>query len=224
MKNKDTTIKEIINIKRDIDLKLKCKSYILLDELIIETEPEKIIKTISFLKDNQELMFNQLIDICGVDYLGQRSSDKRFEVVYHLLSMKFNHRIRIKVALAEEQTVPTICEIFKGANWYEREIWDMYGIVFSGHNDLRRILSDYSFDGHALRKDFPLSGYTEIRYDDNEKKIVQEKVNLPQSYREFDFTSPWKDTVAILPGDEKAINNNQNNDDGTKNKESVNSA
>ena len=157
-------LEQLNEAKKLIDLKLKPnKSYMLSEELIMEVGAEKLLKSLIFLRDNKQLQFKQLIDICGVDYLGKRSNEKRFEVVYHLLSMKFNQRIRLKVSLCDGQEIPSICDIFKGANWYEREVWDMYGIVFSGHDDLRRILSDYSFDGHALRKDFPLSGYTEIR-------------------------------------------------------------
>ena len=146
-------------------------------------------------------LFVNLTDICGVDY---PSRDKRFEVVYHFLSPKQNMRIRVKLKADDETPVPSIVEVFPGAEWFEREIYDMYGVLFSGHPDLRRILTDYGFDGYPLRKDFPLTGYVEVRYDDEKKRVVYEPVRLNQEFRDFDFMSPWEGAEYILPGDEKA--------------------
>jgi NADH-quinone oxidoreductase subunit C len=141
------------------------------------------------------------MDVCGVDY---PSREERFEVVYNLLSLTHNRRIRVKVAASEDTPVPTVVEVFSSANWWERETWDMYGIAFRDHPDLRRILTDYGFQGHPLRKDFPLTGYVEVRYDDEQKRVVYEPVKLPQDWRTFDFLSPWEGIQGELPGDEKA--------------------
>ncbi len=140
------------------------------------------------------------MDICGVDYPDR---EKRFEVVYHLLSMRQNHRIRISVPVAEDEIVPSCIELYPAADWFEREVFDMYGVMFSGHPDLRRILTDYGFRGHPLRKDFPTTGYIEVRYDEEQKRVVYEPVKLTQDYRQFDFMSPWEGAEYILPGDEK---------------------
>jgi len=142
-----------------------------------------------------------MIDICGVDW-PQR--ELRFDVVYHLLSPKQNLRIRIKVATDEDTPVPSACAVYPGADWFERETWDMYGVLFTGHPDLRRILTDYGFEGHPLRKDFPTTGFVEVRYDDAAKRVVYEPVELKQEFRNFDFMSPWEGTDYVLPGDEKA--------------------
>ncbi len=173
------------------------------DELTIGTDAAHIVRVLTLLRDDPQLNFRQLIDICGVDYPERR---KRFEVVYHLLSLKKNQRIRVKVRLQEGQHVPSSCSIFPCANWWEREAWDLFGIPFSNHPDLRRLLTDYGFEGHPLRKDFPLTGYVEVRYDDEKKKVVNEPVNLPQAFRDFDFLSPWEGYGSYetrLPGDEK---------------------
>jgi len=146
-------------------------------------------------------LFEVLIDICGVDY---PEREQRFDVVYHLLSPRLNQRIRLKCRTDETTAVPSVIEVFPGANWYEREAYDMYGILFSGHPDLRRILTDYGFQGYPLRKDFPLTGYVEVRYDDDQKRVVYEPVKLTQEFRSFDFESPWEGTHYVLPGDEKA--------------------
>jgi len=170
-------------------------------ELTITVKREAIAGVIRFLHDDNHLHFISLIDICGVDYPGRIN---RFEVVYHLLSPKRNVRIRVKLATDEASPVASITEIFPGANWHEREVYDFFGVLFSGHPDLRRILTDYGFDGHPLRKDFPTTGYVEVRYDEMRKRVVYEPVKLIQEFRSFDALSPWEGTEYVLPGDEKA--------------------
>lgn len=170
-------------------------------ELTLFAERDQIIALVEFLKRDALCMFEMMIDVCGVDY-PERS--QRFEVVYHFLSMRMNQRIRVKVSTDEETAVPSIVEQHPSANWFEREAFDMYGIRFAGHPDMRRILTDYGFEGYPLRKDFPLTGYTEVRYDDLEKRIVHEPVELTQEYRNFDFLSPWEGMTSVIPGDEKA--------------------
>ena len=169
-------------------------------ELNVDVAPTSIAGLVEFLKTDQTCKFSSLVDITAVDYTGRA---KRFDVVYHFLSMFQNHRIRLRVGVREEQMVSSICEIHPSANWFEREVFDMFGILFSGHPDLRRILTDYGFRGYPLRKDFPTTGYTEVRYDEVEKRVVYEPVSLVQEYRQFDFMSPWEGTEYILPGDEK---------------------
>ncbi|MEE9273658.1 MAG: NADH-quinone oxidoreductase subunit C [Robiginitomaculum sp.] len=164
-------------------------------ELVLHARREEIVKTITFLRDDPICKFSTLIDICGVDYPGREC---RFDVVYHLLSMHLNHRIRVKVTTDEDAPVHTITGVFSNANWYEREAFDMYGIVFDEHPDLRRLLTDYGFEGHPLRKDFPLSGFVEVRYDEECKAVVYEPVKLPQEFREFDFMSPWEGAKYVL--------------------------
>tara|TARA_Y100000590_G_scaffold418539_1_gene519412 strand:- start:246 stop:839 length:594 start_codon:yes stop_codon:yes gene_type:complete len=168
-------------------------------ELIVTCKTSNIVDLLEDLKQKDGLNFEMLLDITAVDY-PQRT--KRFELVYNLLSIKNNLRIRIKIFLNDNQIVPSISKLYKSASWYEREVWDMYGISFSGNNDLRRILTDYGFEGHPLRKDFPLTGFVELRYDETKKKVVYSKVKLTQDYRNFDFLSPWEG--GVLPGDEKA--------------------
>ena len=170
-------------------------------ELIVTCKTSNIVDLLEDLKQKDGLNFEMLLDITAVDY-PQRT--KRFELVYNLLSIKNNLRIRIKIFLNDNQIVPSISKLYKSASWYEREVWDMYGISFSGNNDLRRILTDYGFEGHPLRKDFPLTGFVELRYDETKKKVVYSKVKLTQDYRNFDFLSPWEG--GNLPGDEKAEN------------------
>jgi NADH dehydrogenase subunit C (EC 1.6.5.3) len=174
-------------------------------EVSLTVECAALPEILAYLRDHKEGAFKQLIDVCGVDYLGR---EKRFEVVYHLLSYKFNKRIRIKVHIDEEDYVPSVSKIFSAANWYEREVWDLFGIKFSDHPDLRRLLTDYDFAGHPLRKDFPLSGFVEPRYDEEAKRVVYGPVNLPQEFRNFDTLSPWEgmtpQSYTPLPGDEKA--------------------
>lgn len=170
-------------------------------ELTVSAKTEAIARVLTFLRDDVNCRFKQLVDICGVDY---PEREPRFEVVYNLLSLTNNNRVRVKVKTDEETPVPTVTGVFSSANWWERETWDLFGIYFSGHPDLRRILTDYGFDGHPLRKDFPLTGYVEIRYDDELKRVVYEPVKLTQEFRGFDFLSPWEGAQALLPGDEKA--------------------
>jgi NADH-quinone oxidoreductase subunit C len=170
-------------------------------ELTIEIHEDRIEDVLRFLRDDHACRFTSLIDICGVDY-PQRA--ERFEVVYHLLSMQLNHRIRVKLTIDAETPVASVAQIFPVADWFEREAFDMYGIVFSNHPDLRRLLTDYGFEGHPLRKDFPLTGYVEVRWDEEEKRVVYEPVELVQEFRDFDFMSPWEGAKYILPGDEKA--------------------
>jgi NADH-quinone oxidoreductase subunit C len=167
-------------------------------ELTLTVKRESILETIIALRDHGDLRFSTLVDICGADY-PERA--ERFEVVYHLLSMGLNRRIRVKVRCGEDDPVQSCVPAYPAADWYEREAFDMYGILFEGHPDLRRILTDYGFHGHPLRKDFPLTGYVEVRYDDEQKRVVYEPVKLAQEFRNFDFLSPWE---GMLPGDEKA--------------------
>lgn len=171
------------------------------DELCLHVAPEHLVETLTFLRDDARCLFKQLMDVCGADYPGRA---KRFEVVYNLLSLKNNQRIRVKVHTDEATPVPTVSGVFSSAGWFERETWDLYGVIFSDNADLRRILTDYGFDGHPLRKDFPLTGYVELRYDAEQKRVVYEPVKLPQAYRTFDFESPWEGPEYVLPGDEKA--------------------
>lgn len=172
-----------------------------LGELTIRVERHAIVEALSLLRDDPECRFSMLIDLCAVDY---PERNERFEIVYHLLSMHNNQRIRVKTATDEETPVPSITGVFPCADWYEREAFDLYGVVFDGHPDMRRILTDYGFHGHPLRKDFPLSGYVEVRYDEEQKRVIYEPVDLKQEYRDFDFESPWEGVRELLPGDEKA--------------------
>lgn len=176
-------------------------SSIALGELTIEVARSEIVSVLKVLRDDDQCQFEILIDICGVDW---PSRENRFDVVYHLLSPRLNHRVRLKVRTDETSPVPSATDVFPAANWYEREAYDMYGIVFSGHPDLRRLLTDYGFQGYPLRKDFPLTGYVEVRYDDAQKRVVYEPVKLTQEFRTFDFESPWESPEYIIPGDEKA--------------------
>ena len=171
------------------------------DNLIIYVDKNNLENFLTFLRDDQQLSFKTLIDVFGADMLGIRSP--RFEVIYNLLSYKLNNRITVKVAIDDSVEVPTISKIFSSAGWFEREAFDMYGIVFKNHPDLRRILTDYDFEGHPLRKDFPLTGYKEVRYDENHKKVVYEDVQLTQEFRNFDFEMPWE-------GVKKAVQKNNN--------------
>ena len=169
-------------------------------ELNIDVAPSNIVGLTEFLKTDQTCKFSSLVDITGVDYPAR---PKRFDVVYHLLSMYQNQRVRLRVSIREDEVVQSIIDVHPSANWFEREVFDMFGILFSGHPDLRRILTDYGFRGYPLRKDFPTTGYTEVRYDEVEKRVVYEPVSLVQEYRQFDFMSPWEGAEYILPGDEK---------------------
>ena len=169
-------------------------------ELTVTIEPSDLLAVVRTLRDDPKLAFVSLIDICGVDW---PSRAERFEVVYHLLSPTQNLRVRLKLSLAEGGAAPSLAEVFPAADWMEREVYDLYGVFFDGHPDLRRILTDYGFDGHPLRKDFPLTGYVEVHYDNQQRRVVYDKVHLPQEYRDFDFLSPWEGTEYLLPGDEK---------------------
>jgi NADH-quinone oxidoreductase subunit C len=171
------------------------------DELTLTVPADEIVRAIRFLRDDAECLFVSFIDLCGADYPGR---EKRFDVVYHLLSPRHNRRIRIKTQTDEVTTVPSIIDVFPSANWFEREAYDLYGILFSGHPDLRRLLTDYGFEGHPLRKDFPLTGFVETRYDQDQRRVIYEPVKLQQEFRNFDFLSPWEGTDYVLPGDEKA--------------------
>ena len=169
-------------------------------ELNIDVALSNIVPFVEYLKTDPNCRFSTLVDITAVDYPGRQ---RRFDVVYHLLSMYQNQRVRLRVAVREEDMVPSISGVHPSANWFEREVFDMFGILFSGHPDLRRILTDYGFRGYPLRKDFPTTGYTEVRYDEAQKRVVYEPVSLVQEYRQFDFMSPWEGADYILPGDEK---------------------
>lgn len=169
-------------------------------ELSIDVTLNALVEFCEFLKSDRNCQFSTLIDITAVDY---PTRDKRFDVVYHFLSMYRNHRVRVRVAVRDNEIVPSITNVTPSANWFEREVFDMYGLMFSGHPDLRRILTDYGFRGYPLRKDFPTTGYTEVRYDEKEKRVVYEPVSLVQEYRQFDFMSPWEGAEYILPGDDK---------------------
>ena len=170
-------------------------------ETTITVHADKIVEVLTALRDDELTQMEILIDVCGVDY---PEREKRFDVVYHLLSPRLNKRLRVKVQAGEDTQVPSLTGLFPNADWYEREAFDMFGILFSGHPDLRRILTDYGFQGHPLRKDFPLTGHVEVRYDDEKKRVVYEPVKLTQDFRSFDFESPWEGTTYTLPGDEKA--------------------
>ncbi|MBN66273.1 MAG: NADH-quinone oxidoreductase subunit C [Rickettsiales bacterium] len=173
------------------------------DELTIHAEREGVLRVLSFLHDDANCLFKVLVDLTAVDH--PERVGERFDVVYHLLSIKHNQRIRVKVKTGEETPVDSIHSIYPAANWFEREVWDLYGVYFANHPDLRRILTDYGFDGHPLRKDFPLTGYVEMRYDEEQKRVVYEPVKLKQAFRNFDYASPWEgDPEYVLPGDEKA--------------------
>jgi NADH-quinone oxidoreductase subunit C len=171
-----------------------------LNELVLTVRRDAIVRALTFLRDDSTADCKMLVDVCGVDY---PSREERFEVVYNLLSLRQNHRVRVKVITDEDTPVPSVAEVFSSANWFEREVWDLYGVFFADHPDLRRILTDYGFEGHPLRKDFPMTGHVEVRYDDEEKRVVYEPVRLPQEFRSFDFLSPWEGTPRELPGDEK---------------------
>lgn len=178
------------------------KSELRHGELMLMVRREAIVEVLTFCRDDPRCEFQLLVDLCGVDYPDRPA---RFEVVYNLLSLSHNRRIRLKVATDESTPVPSVTTVYSTANWFEREAWDLYGVFFAGHPDLRRILTDYGFEGHPMRKDFPLTGHVEMRYDDEQKRVVYEPVKLVQEFRSFDFLSPWEGmTKVVLPGDEKA--------------------
>jgi NADH-quinone oxidoreductase subunit C len=171
-------------------------------ELVLNVSRESIVKVLMFLRDDVNCQFKMLMELCGVDFPGR---EDRFDIVYCLLSLTLNQRIRVKTQTNIKSAVPSVSGVFSSANWWEREAWDLFGIYFSDHPDLRRILSDYGFEGHPLRKDFPLTGYVEVRYDDEQKRVVYEPVKLSQEFRNFDFLSPWEGVQQLLPGDEKVL-------------------
>ncbi|MTH76266.1 NADH-quinone oxidoreductase subunit C [Paracoccus aestuariivivens] len=193
-----TELAEHISMRRANDV---VSTEVAFGELTVNATPSGLVGLIEFLRNDANCRFSTLIDITAVDN-PQRPA--RFDIVYHLLSMYQNQRIRVKAQIREDEIVPSLTGVFPGANWYEREIFDMFGILFSGHPDLRRILTDYGFRGHPLRKDFPTTGYVEVRWNDDEKRVVYEPVSLVQEYRQFDFLSPWEGAKYVLPGDEKA--------------------
>ena len=181
-------------------------SEIRLGELMITVRRDDIVEVLKTLRDDSNCQFIQLVDLCGVDYPDE---SPRFEIVYNLLSLTHNMRIRVKLRTDEDEPVPSVVSVFSTANWFEREVWDLYGVFFADHPDLRRLLTDYGFEGHPLRKDFPLTGYVEVRYDDEQKRVVYEPVKLTQEFRNFDFESPWEGMErVVLPGDEKAEGDN----------------
>ena len=171
------------------------------DQLTIDVDATKIVEVVKFLRDDPSCRFISIIDVTAVDYPGR---EKRFDVIYHFLSPTLNERIRVRAEADETTEVPSIIDEFPGADWFERECYDLYGVIFTGHPDMRRLLTDYGFDGHPLRKDFPLTGFVEVRYDDQEKRVLYEPVRLNQEFRKFDFLSPWEGADYPLPGDEKA--------------------
>lgn len=197
-KKLDSLIKHLKESKIEGEIQSSSISH---GELTLDVSKDSLISVLDFLKKDSKSHFTQLVSICGADY---PQNHKRFEVIYNLLSFKHNQRIRVKVALGYDEILPTASELFINAVWYEREVWDMYGIMFANNPDLRRILTDYNFEGHPLRKDFPLTGNVEVRYDLEQKKVVYEPVTLTQEFRNFDFMSPWEGTNYVLPGDEKA--------------------
>ena len=170
-------------------------------ELTIIATARDIVKVVTFLRDDERCQFWSFIDITAIDWPAR---EHRFDVVYHFLSPKLNTRIRVKIEVGEDTAIPSIIGVFPGADWFERETYDLYGVLFTGHPDMRRLLTDYGFEGHPLRKDFPLTGFVEVRYDDEVKRVVYDKVRLDQEFRNFDFLSPWEGTDYVLPGDEKA--------------------
>jgi NADH-quinone oxidoreductase subunit C len=170
-------------------------------ELTLAAAARDIVKVATFLRDDERCQFWSFVDATAIDWPGR---EPRFDVVYHLLSPKQNLRIRVKIEVDDKTPVASIIDVFPGANWFERETYDLYGVLFSGHPDMRRLLTDYGFEGHPLRKDFPLTGFVEVRYDDEQKRVVYEKVRLAQEFRNFDFLSPWEGPGYLLPGDEKA--------------------
>jgi NADH-quinone oxidoreductase subunit C len=173
-------------------------------ELTVTVKAADIVKVARFLRDDPGCLFNCIIDVTAIDWPGR---EKRFDVVYHLLSPRINQRIRVKAEVAEGETIASLIDVYRGVDWFEREAYDLYGVPFTGHPDMRRILTDYGFEGYPLRKDFPLTGFVEVRYDDEQKRVVYDPVRLAQEIRSFDFLSPWEGTDYVLPGDEKAGQN-----------------
>ena len=184
-------------------------SQIIRGELVFNVARDSIVKVLTFLRDDVNCQFKMLMELCGVDY---PEREDRFDIVYCLLSLTLNQRVKVKIQTNTSSSVPSVANVYSAANWWEREAWDLFGIYFSDHPDLRRILSDYGFEGHPLRKDFPLTGYVELRYDDEQKRVVYEPVKLSQEFRNFDFLSPWEGVQQILPGDEKVVKSSEEKD------------
>jgi len=201
MKNNLEMLEELDAYLRSCLGEMVENSALAFGELTLTVQRERLVEALQFLRDDETCQFISLIDISGVDYPARV---KRFDVCYHLLSPRKNIRLRVKVMTDEETDVPSACPVYAGAEWYEREVYDMYGVLFSNHPDLRRILTDYGFEGYPLRKDFPTTGFVECRYDNEAKRVVYEPVVLRQEMRNFDFLSPWEGTDYVLPGDEKA--------------------
>ncbi len=197
----DETLKELGEFIANAQAGSVSDWRVALGELTVTVPAAALVGFLRFLRDEPRLAMVSIIDVCGVDWPGR---EQRFDVVYHLLSPQQNLRIRVKVMTDEATPVPSITQVFPGADWFEREAYDLYGILFTGHPDLRRILTDYGFEGHPLRKDFPLTGFVEVRYDDEQKRVVYEPVRLAQEFRNFDFVSPWEGPEYVLPGDERA--------------------
>ena len=191
---------------REIGQGIVLSSDIIHGEIELQANVGTVAQLLMLVRDDRQAAFTQLIDLTAVDYPERKD---RFDVVYQMLSMSNNMRLRIVAAVGEGQTIPSVTGVFMAANWAEREVWDMFGIFFSGHPDLRRLLTDYGFEGYPLRKDFPLTGHVEVRYDDDQKKVVYEPVTLVQEFRDFDFESPWEGARGALPGDEKASVTNE---------------
>jgi NADH-quinone oxidoreductase subunit C len=184
-------------------------SQIIRGELVFNVARDSIVKVLTFLRDDVNCQFKMLMELCGVDYPERVD---RFDIVYCLLSLTLNQRVKVKIQTNTSSAVPSVTNVYSAANWWEREAWDLFGIYFSDHPDLRRILSDYGFEGHPLRKDFPLTGYVELRYDDEQKRVVYEPVKLSQEFRNFDFLSPWEGVQQILPGDETVVKSSEEKD------------
>lgn len=200
---KDESLKDLAGYIQSAIKIADARADVVRDEIVLHVQKDQIKQALSFLINDANCEFTMLLDICGVDYPDRTA---RFEVVYHLLSLKHNHRLRVKIAVEEEAIVDSVTSLFASAGWYEREVWDMYGVAFAGNADLRRILTDYGFEGHPLRKDFPLTGYVEVRYDEEQRRVVYEPVKLAQDFRTFDFISPWEGMTDVqLSGDEKAV-------------------
>ena len=192
----NSKLKKLVSVIKEKFGKRDFSYYISNNQLCLNIKKDILIYALNTLKEDKDLDFKQLIDICAVDY---PNKENRFEIIYHLLSLGLNHRIRIKVLSQDGEIIPSIVSCYSAANWFEREIWDLFGIVFSGHPDLRRILTDYGFAGHPLRKDFPLTGFVQVKYDDTEKRVINEPVSLIQDFRTFDFESPWEGSDYSIP-------------------------
>ena len=201
MTDKDSKLVDAIDLVKNSIQIFDCKVLVSNNELSVESSKSDFIKIILFLKDHPNTSFDVLVDICAVDYPDRKN---RFEIVYQLLSISLNLRMKLKLQIKEDEPVESLSNIYPCANWYEREIWDLFGISFENHPDLRRILTDYDFEGFPLRKDFPLTGFVQVKYDDETQQVVNEPVKLDQEYRDFDNLSPWEGMTKILPGDEKS--------------------